>query len=198
MQIWRRIPGKTFLIFFIVFVIIILPVNVIIYNRVKAFVIEADVKVLQVEAANLIDRVNVSTGVIPLPSSDVYMRISTTRVNIVEEYFMSPGFPGVDDALLLLPVVEFDTMMIATMRRPISSANDELTVSLARSNKALHQRLEDLRVYLIVANIVSIVIASTLVLVVTSFTMRPIRRIIAVAKRINASKSIERDRKAHV
>jgi signal transduction histidine kinase len=46
--------------------------------------------------------------------------------------------------------------------------------------------------HLIAANLISILVAAILVYLVTGYTLRPIKQIIGVAQRINASKSIER------
>jgi len=63
---------------------------------------------------------------------------------------------------------------------------------VARSNQQLTSHLVDLKRYLFAANVASILVAGLLVYVVTGFSLRPIKKIIDTAQRINASNSIQR------
>lgn len=186
------IPGKTALIFIVVFILIILPVNFIIYKNVKRILIEADTQELKAEGERLFNQVRIDPQILPLPSLGYSMFLRMTNGIESDSVFASPGFPTDLLSPQFTPVEELDTLKIITLTRTLPYSNAELIFSLARSNERLTSQLLELRYYLFAANIISIFVAGVLVFFVTWYTLSPIRKIIAVAQNINASKSIER------
>jgi hypothetical protein len=66
------IRAKTAFIFFGVFVVIVLPVNFLVYSKVKTILIQADTRELQAEGEKLFDKVRLDPALIPLPPSKLF------------------------------------------------------------------------------------------------------------------------------
>lgn len=186
------IREKTALIFFIVFVLIMLPVNMIIYKNVKQILIDSDTRELSLETERLFSQVRVDPPGLPLPplGYTMYARIiSNVRT---DSLFASPNFPTALPTDSGETIVYDDTLKIITRSRPLPYSQAEVFFSLGRSQVALMNQLRQLQFYLIGAGGLSILIAGALVFFASGYTLRPIRKIISVAQHVNASKSIER------
>ncbi len=186
------LQGKTSLLFIGVFVIIILPVNSIIYSNVKKILIAADTRELTSEGERLFNQVRLDPHVVPLPSAGYSIFLSVARDMQSDSLFASPDFPVFISRIPWQPVVEFDTFKIVTLTKPIEYSHAQLIFSIGRNNQRLESQLSELKKYLFAANAASIIVAGLLVYFVSGFTLRPIKKIIQTAQRINASKSIER------
>ncbi len=186
------LQGKISLIFIGVFIIIILPVNSIIYSNVKNLLVEADTRELIAEGDRLFNQVHIDPPVLPLPSQGYSIYLRAGNQIQTDSLFASPDFPIDQADILFQAVVEMDTLKIVTLTRPVEYGNSRLLFSVARSNKRLSSQLDDLKGYLFVANAASILVAGLLVYIVTGFSLNPIKRIIDTTQRINASNSIER------
>lgn len=186
------IQAKTSLIFIGVFVIIILPVNTVVYSRVKQILIEADTKELITEGDKLFSQVRLDPPVIPLPPPGYSIYLQAGNDLQADSLFASPDFPT--DILLLpdQPPLQVDTLKIVTLSKSFGYGNRKAIFSIGRSNQRLAAQLADLKLYLFAANFFSILVAGLGVYFVSGYTLRPILNIIGVAQRINASKSIER------
>lgn len=183
------IRAKTAFIFFGVFVVIVLPVNFLVYSKVETILIQADTRELQAEGEKLFDKVRLDPALIPLPPQNYLMFIRIKEVLGIDTVFASPGFPEVwtEDAVLVL-----DSIKIVTEARPVPYSNASLLLSIARSTRDLDSQLETLQLYLFIASSISILLAGVLVYIVSGFTLRPVRNIIEVASRIQATRSMER------
>lgn len=183
------IRAKTAFIFFGVFVVIVLPVNFLVYSKVETILIQADTRELQAEGEKLFDKVRLDPALIPLPPQNYLMFIRIKEVLGIDTVFASPGFPEVwtEDAVLVL-----DSIKIVTETRPVPYSNASLLLSIARSTHDLDSQLETLQLYLFIASSISILLAGVLVYIVSGFTLRPVRNIIEVASRIQATRSMER------
>ncbi|UXE68111.1 MAG: HAMP domain-containing protein [Chryseotalea sp. WA131a] len=186
------IASKTAFLFIAVFAIIILPVNYIIYQRVSKLLTEADSKELLAEGEKLISEVKLNPTTIPLPPSGYLLNIRLGSDLSSDVLFLSPAFPTATEELLYANEIEIDTFRIVTVNRPLEYSEAVLSLSVARSNQRLQASLAQLKVYLFLANAVSILLAVLLVYIVTRYTLRPIQKIIQAAQTINADKSIER------
>ncbi|MBX2897787.1 MAG: HAMP domain-containing protein [Cyclobacteriaceae bacterium] len=186
---FKSIRAKTAFIFFGVFVVIVLPVNFLVYSKVETILIQADTRELQAEGEKLFDKVRLDPALIPLPPQNYLMFIRIKEVLGIDTVFASPGFPEVwsEDAVLVL-----DSIKIVTQARPVPYSNALLLLSIARSTHDLDNQLETLRLYLFIANSISILLAGILVYIVSGFTLRPVRNIVEVASRIQATRSMER------
>ncbi len=186
------IQGKTALIFFGVFILIILPVNFFVYSNVKRLLAEADSKELIAEGERLLNQVRLDPPAVPLPSIGYSIFLQVGNESKIDSVFASPDFPAFLSDINESEVIEFDTLKIVTLRKPLEYGNGQVTFSIARSNQRLIAQITELRSYLFAANLMAILVAGLVVYWTSGFTLRPIRRIIAVAEHINASKSIER------
>lgn len=186
------IQAKTSLIFIGVFVVIILPVNSIVYSRVKQILIQADTKELITEGDKLFSQVRLDPPVIPLPPLGYSIFLQAGTDIQADSLFASPDFPTEILMLPDQPPIEVDTLKIVTLSRPLGYGNVKAIFSIGRSNQRLASQLADLKLYLFAANLFSILVAGLGVYFVSGYTLRPILSIIGVAQRINASKSIER------
>jgi len=186
---FKSIRAKTAFIFFGVFVVIVLPVNFLVYSKVETILIQADTRELQAEGEKLFDKVRLDPALIPLPPQNYLMFIRIKEELGIDTVFASPGFPEVwsEDAVLVL-----DSIKIVTKARPVPYSNASLLLSIARSTHDLNSQLETLRLYLFIANSISILLAGILVYIVSGFTLRPVRNIVEVASRIQAMRSMER------
>lgn len=186
---FKSIRAKTAFIFFGVFVVIVLPVNFLVYSKVETILIQADTRELQAEGEKLFDKVRLDPALIPLPPQNYLMFIRIKEELGIDTVFASPGFPEVwsEDAVLVL-----DSIKIVTKARPVPYSNASLLLSIARSTHDLDSQLETLRLYLFIANSISILLAGILVYIVSGFTLRPVRNIVEVASRIQATRSMER------
>jgi signal transduction histidine kinase len=173
-----------------VFVIIILPVNYVIYLKVQSTLSDADTKELRAEAEKIAGRVTLDPPVIPLPPLGYSLKLQQQRELYFEEVFTSPGFPSVPEAGFLLDSYEDDTMKMVSIRNAVTAST--LIVSLARGNSRLKEQRANLRVYLFAANAAAIALAGVLVFMSAGLMLRPIEKIIQAAEGINASNSIER------
>jgi two-component system, OmpR family, heavy metal sensor histidine kinase CusS len=188
---FRGIQAKTLFIFLFVFIIIIAPVNLVIYNKVKGILTIADASELRFEAEKLFSLTRLDPQSIPLPSSGYSLKVQLNNNMLFQDIFTSPDFPELEPFQYFIDETEADTFKIVTLRKP-SLTSSQLLFSLARSNQRLENQLIDLRYYLFAANAASILIAGLVVFIATGITLQPIRKIIQVTNRINASKSIER------
>lgn len=186
------IQGKTALIFIGVFVIIILPVNSLIYSNVRQILIQADTKELVNEGDKLFGQIRLDPQLVPLPPLGYSIFLQAGNEFQTDSLFASPDFPTDVPGLLVQSPMEIDTFKVITLTRGLEYGNAKLFFSIARSNQRLAVQLGELRMYLIAANLISILIAGLLVYLVSGYTLQPIKQIIKVTQRINASKSIER------
>jgi two-component system heavy metal sensor histidine kinase CusS len=174
-----------------VFLLIILPVNYVIYKQVGSTLSEADNKDLKAEAEKLASQVKLDPMVIPIPALGYSMRIQHRSDYSFEEVFTSPGFPELPQEIFMLDAFDYDTVRIVTLQNS-PAAPKGLVLSLLRSNARLTTQLSGLKLFLIAANAASILLAGILVFLAAGIMLRPIKRIADVAERINASNSIER------
>lgn len=186
------IQGKTALIFIGVFILIILPVNSIVYLKVKQILMQADTKELLAEGDKLFGQVRLDPQRIPLPPIGYSIFLQAGTELQLDSLFASPDFPSRTSPIYYQSPEEVDTFKIVTLMRPVEYTNATLFFSIARSNQRITSQIDELKLYLFAANLISILIAGVLVYVVSGYTLSPIRKIIQVAERINASKSIER------
>jgi two-component system, OmpR family, heavy metal sensor histidine kinase CusS len=185
---FKSIRAKTAFIFFGAFVVIVLPINFLIYSKVESILIQADTRELQAEGEKLFDKLRLDPVFIPLPPIAYQSFIQVVDQFQTDTLFTSPGFPELwsDDKVLVI-----DSIKVVTLTRSIQLSNASLKLSIARSTSDLDNQLETLRLYLFIANSISIVLAGLMVYVASGWTLRPVRNIIEVAARIQATRSIE-------
>jgi len=190
-KFFTGIQSRTALIFFGVFLLIILPASYVIFSKVKQILVQADTKELALEGEKLLNQVKLDPQVVPIPSLgySIFLRINTPLGS--DSLFASPNFPTYIDQFHN-ETLEIDTLKIVTLSRPIEYGNGQLSFSIARSNQRLSAQIKELKLYLFLANVFSILVAGLLVYLVSGYTLRPIKKIISVAENINASQQIGR------
>jgi signal transduction histidine kinase len=188
----QSIRFKTSLLFFVVFLIISVPVNFIIYNKVKKVIETADSKELKLEAEKLLNQVRLDPKQIPLPKQGYFEKIQLNREIYFENIFTSPSFPELDQAIYFLENYQQDTLVFVTLKREIEYSAGVVLLTLMRSDEPLRSALEELKRYLFYANAASIFLAGLLVYVVTGISLAPVKKIVSAAQHINAANSMER------
>lgn len=187
---FKSIRAKASLLFFSVFLIIILPVNYVIYSQLKSVLEDADSKELKIEAEKILSKVRVDPPIVPLPPVGYLLKLQFQRDVLVEEIFSSPGFPQLPQGSFLLDAFNYDTLSVVNLQN--TGDQPGLIVTLVRSNDLLQTQLNNLQSYLFIASAGSVLIAGLLVFMAAGSVLLPIKKIIMVAQRINASNSIER------
>lgn len=187
---FKSIRAKASLLFFSVFLIIILPVNYVIYTQLKLILEEADTKELKIEAEKILNKVHVDPPIVPLPPVGYLLKLQFQRDVVVQDIFTSPGFPQLPEGSFLFDSFSYDTLSVVNLQN--AGDHPGLVVTLVRSNDHLQTQLNNLKSYLFMASAGSILIAGFLVFMAAGIVLRPIKKIIMVARHINASNSIER------
>jgi signal transduction histidine kinase len=188
---FTSIRTKASLLFFILFVGIILPVNWIIYTKIKSVLEEASRREMAWEAEKLLDQVKLDPLIVPLPGKyDIQLEFEGELHD--EVIFSSPGFPSLLVDNHTVDYYRIDTLEVIHLSRQAPSSRGVLVLSLVRSNAALTQQLADVQLYLFVASSISLLVAAILVYLAAGWMLRPIHRISQAASRIQAAESIER------
>lgn len=192
LHIFKSIRTKASALFFAVFVCIILPVNWVIFQKVKTTLEEADTKELKGEAAKLMESTQLDPLTIPLPPNGYLFKLQLSKELASEDIFTSPDFPTLDSYDYLTEVTQWDTLKIVNVKKNLEYSSNELIVSLARSTNSLTNQLANVKSYLLMANFLSIAVAGILVFLAAGQVINPIKKIIAASSKITASNSIER------
>lgn len=142
---------------------------------------QADRIELEAEATKLINQVRLEPFLMSLPPEgyviDLYLQREMPRG--ADSLFTSPDFArGVD------------TLTYATVQRPESGGL--LTLDIARSNQRLREELLRGTRYVIGGNVLAMVLAAGLIYLVAGAALRPVKQIISVAERIEATRSFEK------
>jgi signal transduction histidine kinase len=188
----KSIRVKASALFFVVFLCIIVPVNWIVFEKVKQTLEEADTKELKGEVEKLMGSIKLDPLIIPLPPNGYALKLQLTKEFLAEDVFTSPNFPSLDSYSYFSESLIWDTLKIVNFKKDLEYADGELVVSLARSTTTLNNQLANVRSYLLIANALSIIIAGILVFIASGQLINPIKKIIATASHITASNSIGR------
>jgi two-component system, OmpR family, heavy metal sensor histidine kinase CusS len=175
------IRGKITLVFLGVFLVTLLPVNFFLFNRVSHSLKRADGIELEAEGNKILDQVRLEPFLMPLPpvgyQIDLYLQREVPP--LVNTFFTSPDF-----------VHGQDTLSYAVVQRP--EVDGILTIEIARSNQRLQEELTSITRYLLIANLMAVLLASVLIYGVAGLALRPVKQIISVAEKIEASRSFDR------
>ena len=175
------IRWKITLIFLAVFLVTLLPVNFFLFNRVDKSLRQADQVELLAEAEKIAEQVRLEPFLMPLPpvgyQASLYWQDEAT--GFVELLFESPDF-----------LRDQDTLAYTLLQR--AEGAGVLTLELARSNARLQDELRTVTSYLVGANVLAIVLAAVLIYVVAGIALRPIKQIITVAEKIEATRSFDK------
>ncbi|HZX75524.1 MAG TPA: ATP-binding protein [Cyclobacteriaceae bacterium] len=186
------LSGKIALIFLLAFLIVVVPVNSVIYSKLKTTLVKADDQQLKGEAEKLLSQLNLDPLIIPLPPNGYSIKIQVEDGPNVHTLFSSPKFPPVDDNLLLLESFDLDTLKILNQRKPIPYSNGEIIFTISRSNQQLHQQLAEFRLYLFYITGTVILLILVLVFTASGIMLRPIKKIIEASEKIATATGIEK------
>ena len=174
------------------FLVILVPTNWLIFQKIKSTLNDADTRELNAEAEKLVSSIKLDPITVPLPPNEYLLKIQVTREMQSEDIFTSPGFPLLFPDSYFSESLVWDTLKIVNQKKDLDFSANMLIVSLARSTSGLTREVSTIRSYLIFANVVSLVLAGILVFLAAGKMINPIKRIILVASHITASKNIER------
>jgi len=175
-----------------VFLVILVPTNWLIFQKIKSTLNDADTRELNAEAEKLVSSIKLDPITVPLPPNEYLLKIQVTREMQSEDIFTSPGFPLLFPDSYFSQSLVWDTLKIVNQKKDLDFSANMLIVSLARSTSGLTREVSTIRSYLIFANVVSLVLAGILVFLAAGKIINPIKKIIFVASHITASKNIER------
>src|SRR5687767_7446605 len=144
---YSGISGKIALVFLIAFLVVILPVNIFIYSKLKATLEIADTQQLQQEADKLLSQVNLDPQIVPLPPVGYSIHLQITDGEMSQSLFLSPQFPSLEESFVP-DTFNFDTLKILTVKKPIELGSGEIWLTIARSNQPVQTQLSDFRLYL--------------------------------------------------
>lgn len=190
---YRGIRFKITIVVIVIFSAITLSANYIIYHQVKTTLNDADNRERMTEAQQLIDKMGGDPAVIPLPDSEAYLKITLRNPVEETEIFASTDFPNMQFEDALSEITELEGFKVATAFQPLNDGNNRvITLSVARSNADLLAQLNQIRQYLLLANLIAMFISAILSLIITSLFLKPIKKIIETSRSIKASKNMER------
>jgi signal transduction histidine kinase len=189
---YKSIRTKAVALFFGVFLVILIPTNWLIFQKIVSALDAADTSELNAEAGKLVSGVKLDPITIPLPPNGYLLKIQVTREIQAEDVFTSPEFPILFPDSYFSESLVWDTLKIVNQKKTLDYSANTLIVSLARSTSHLTQQVATIRSYLIGANVISLALAGILVFIAAGKLINPIKKIILVASHITASKSIAR------
>lgn len=190
-KFFSGLSGKTASIFLLAFVAVALPVNWIVYEKVKSSLIQADTQQLQAEAEKLASLTKLDPVIVPLPAPGYSVNVSQFSQGIVEPIFISPDFPMQQTELLLFETMDVDTLKLFR-KRVIQSNGSELWFTLGRSNQALNQQLAEIEAYLFYLTGGAFSLMVILVFLISGIMFKPLKRLADSANQVQASEEMQR------
>ena len=187
---FSSIRTKTAVLFFVVFLVIILPVHWVVYKKIKQALVEANYREMKLEAEKLLGQVRLDPFIVPLPAEGYLLNLQVQQDFQSENLFASPGFPMVSEVDFLQTTAQVDTLELVNVSKPLEYSNSQLILSLARSSTVLQQQLASLQLYLFVAIVIAISLAAILVFMVSGWILRPIKQLALAAVTVKTSKDI--------
>jgi HAMP domain-containing protein len=176
--------------FLAAFLLVLVPVNFLMYKEVEVVIQETNRRELVNETERLYNLFKLEPIVIPVPSENSLLKIQIRHANELEEIFSSPGFPYLYTQDLQLPVFYTDTFEVATLTKPLPYSSKELIFSLARSNTVFLKKTNQLRIYLYGIFLLTLIATSALVYFVSRWLLRPLKQMAAQTTSITNSATI--------
>jgi signal transduction histidine kinase len=190
LDFFKSIRSKTAILFFLVFLVVILPVHWLVYSKVEAALVETNRRELNVEAEKLLSQVRLDPITIPIPAEGFVMKLQFQRALQFETIFSSPDFPELDMLEFLQDITHTDTLEIVNVRKAFGQQEASLILSLGRSGVVFQEQLSSLQFYLFAAIIMAIASAGVLVYFVSGLILKPIKKIALASSLVNSSKDI--------
>ncbi|NBW34430.1 MAG: sensor histidine kinase [Cytophagia bacterium] len=187
---FKSIRAKTAILFFLVFLLVILPVHWLIYKKVESALSETNKRELTTEAEKLLSQVRLDPLTIPIPAEGFVMKVQFQRTIQFETIFSSPDFPELDALDYLQNITYADTFEVVNVRKPLEQQEVNLLLSLGRSGTVFQDQLSSLQFYLFAAIAMAVAAAGLLVFFVSGWILKPIKKIASASALINTSKDI--------
>lgn len=187
---FKSIRAKTAILFFLVFLIVILPVHWLVYKKVESALSETNKRELTAEAEKLLSQVRLDPMTIPIPAEGFVMKVQFQRAIQFEAIFSSPDFPEMDVLDYLQEITYADTFEVVNVSKPLEQQEVNLILSLGRSGTVFQQQLSSLQFYLFAAIAMAIASAGVLVFFVSGLILKPVKRIAYASSLVNSSKDI--------
>ncbi|MBS1557031.1 MAG: hypothetical protein JSU09_19080 [Bacteroidetes bacterium] len=187
---YKSVKAKSAAIFFVAFVVVIVPTNLIIYFQLEKILLNADTTELTSEIEKIISKTQLDPLVVPLPPVGYSLSLRLKRNDFTEIIFQSPNFPALANMGDEISSFQLDNLSVVTSHQPVGAVT--LVATLARSNANLQKQLIELRTYLFLANLGALFLAGLLVFLASKIVIKPITKIIDAAEKIQASNSIDR------
>lgn len=187
---FKSIRAKTAILFFLVFLMVILPVHWLVYKKVESALSETNKRELTTEAEKLLSQVRLDPLTIPIPAEGFVMKVQFQRTIQFETIFNSPDFPELDALDYLQNITYADTFEIVNVRKPLEQQEVSLLLSLGRSGTVFQDQLSSLQFYLFAAIAMAVAAAGLLVFFVSGWILKPIKEIASASALVNTSKDI--------
>ncbi|NBP69496.1 MAG: sensor histidine kinase [Cytophagia bacterium] len=187
---FKSIRAKTAILFFLVFLLVILPVHWLIYKKVESALSETNKRELTTEAEKLLSQVRLDPLTIPIPAEGFVMKVQFQRTIQFETIFSSPDFPELDALDYLQNITYADTFEVVNVRKPLEQQEVNLLLSLGRSGTVFQDQLSSLQFYLFAAIAMAVAAAGLLVFFVSGWILKPIKKIASASALVNTSKDI--------
>lgn len=187
---FKSIRAKTAILFFLVFLVVILPVHWLVYKKVESALSETNKRELTTEAEKLLSQVRLDPLTIPIPAEGFVMKVQFQRTIQFETIFSSPDFPELDALDYLQNITYADTFEVVNVRKPLEQQEVSLLLSLGRSGTVFQDQLSSLQFYLFAAIAMAVAAAGLLVFFVSGWILKPIKKIASASALVNTSKDI--------
>jgi signal transduction histidine kinase len=187
---FKSIRTKTAILFFLVFLMVILPVHWLVYKKVETALSETNKRELTTEAEKLLSQVRLDPLTIPIPAEGFVMKVQFQRTIQFETIFSSPDFPEMDALDYLQNITYADTFEVVNVTKPLEQQEVSLILSLGRSGTVFQDQLSSLQFYLFAAIAMAVAAAGLLVFFVSGWILKPIKKIASASALVNTSKDI--------
>jgi len=188
---YQSLRTKAAALFFLAFVIIMLPANWFIFQKIKTTLHEADGQELRAEAEKIASRISLEPLTIPLPPPGYLLQVNQSTPAEPITLFSSPDFPDIIEFEPTSSYSLIDTLKIVHLKKEMPYVLPVI-ISLARSTSFVELQIKQMQNYLLLANVLSLLLAGALIFWAAGRMLNPLRKIISTASQITASKEMSR------
>ncbi len=188
---YQSVRTKAAVLFFLAFMVVVLPANWLIFQKIKVTLHEADAQELRAEAEKIEGRISLDPLTIPLPPAGYLLDVRQLTPEEPRALFSSPDFPDIESVETSSSFLITDTLKVVTVKKEIPYAAP-LQISLARSTSFVERQIGQMQTYLWLANAVSLLLAGALIFWAAGRMVNPLRKIISTASQITAAKKMDR------
>ncbi|NOS91640.1 MAG: GHKL domain-containing protein [Cyclobacteriaceae bacterium] len=188
---YQSLRTKAAALFFLAFMVIVLPANWFVFQKIKTTLHEADGQELRAEAEKIASRISLDPLTIPLPPLGYLLQVNQSTLAEPTTLFSSPDFPDISTFEPTSSYSLIDTLKIVHLKKEVPYVAPVI-VSLARSTSFVELQIRQMQNYLLLANVLSLLLAGALIFWAAGRMLNPLRKIISTASQITASKEMSR------